>query len=169
MYPGCLAHVVIGIFYSSVVANRRQPNMYIYNNYNDVFQAPKTWLLSTSLRNSVTGQKTFCYLHELSEVLIGRIATRWWYLTASAMIIGVPSPSYLHTAFEHFISLFEECFILGHFHTACVTTNGRDSVHFENFTPNHSIHFRSEGVLVVFCLLGAIYAYVGTTYIEDLL
>ena len=25
---------------------------------------------------------------------------------------------------------------------------GRDSVHFENFTPNHSIHFRSVGVLV---------------------
>ena len=34
---------------------------------------------------------------------------------------------------------------------------GRDLVHFENFTPNHSIHFRSVGVLVVFGLFGAIY------------
>ena len=29
MHPGCLAHVVSGMFYSAV-ANRRQPNLYIY-------------------------------------------------------------------------------------------------------------------------------------------
>ena len=29
-YPGYLAHVVSGMFYS-VVDNRRQPNLYIYN------------------------------------------------------------------------------------------------------------------------------------------
>ena len=31
-YPGCLAHAVRGVFYS-VVADRRQPNLYIYQVY----------------------------------------------------------------------------------------------------------------------------------------